>query len=67
MTIRVVAVTGSDGSGKSTLAAGLLARLRADGPAELVYLGQSSGHIAAWIAGLPLVGAPVRRVPSPRW
>lgn len=59
--IRVVAVTGCDGSGKSTLAAALLARLRADGPAEQVYLGQSSGHIAERIAGLPLVGTIVSR------
>jgi thymidylate kinase len=59
--LRVVAVTGCDGSGKSTLASSLHARLRAETPTELIYLGQSSGHIAEWIAGLPLVGKVVAR------
>lgn len=56
-----MALTGCDGSGKSTLAAGLLERLRQQGPTELLYLGQSSGRIGEWIATLPLVGAPLSR------
>jgi hypothetical protein len=59
--IDVVAVTGCDGSGKSTLAAALVARLAAERPVAFVYLGQSSGQIGRWIAGLPLVGPPVAR------
>lgn len=58
---QVVAVVGCDGSGKSTLAAELVARLRAQGPVELVYLGQSSGKIADWIRGLPVVGTALAR------
>ena len=58
---RVVAVVGCDGSGKSTLTADLLARLRDKGEVEWLYLGQSSGNIADWIRGLPLVGAPFGR------
>lgn len=57
----VIAVIGCDGSGKSTLTADLLARLRAKGPIELLYLGQSSGNIADWIRSLPLIGPPIGR------
>jgi hypothetical protein len=59
--VRVIAITGSDGSGKSTLCAGLAARLGRQGPVELIYLGQSSGRIGAWIGTLPLVGPPFGR------
>jgi thymidylate kinase len=57
----VIAVVGCDGSGKSTLTADLLARLRDERPTELLYLGQSSGNIADWIRGFPLIGAPIGR------
>lgn len=52
----VIAVVGCDGSGKSTLTADLYARLHAQRPTELLYLGQSSGNIGDWIRGLPLIG-----------
>lgn len=56
--VRVVAVVGSDGAGKSTLAAALYRRLQAEGHAVAsIYLGQSSGRIAAWIGDLPVLGA----------
>ena len=58
---RVIAVTGCDGAGKSTLSEDLLAQLRAEQPIEWLYLGQSSGNIAEWIRGLPLIGPPVGR------
>lgn len=58
---RVVAVIGCDGSGKSTLTEDLLTHLRMQGPAELVYLGQSSGIIADRIRSLPLIGVPFGR------
>lgn len=54
--VGVVALTGCDGAGKSTLASALVARLRELGPTEPLYLGQSSGAIAAWIATLPVIG-----------
>lgn len=57
----VIAVVGSDGSGKSTLTADLLAGLREERPAELLYLGQSSGNIAEWIRGLALIGPAFER------
>lgn len=58
---RVVAVIGCDGSGKSTLTADLFTHLRKKGPAERIYLGQSSGEIANRIQCLPFVGTPFRR------
>jgi len=58
---RVIAVIGCDGSGKSTLSADLLTHLRSQGPAALIYLGQSSGNIAERIRSLPLIGAPFGR------
>ncbi len=57
----VVAVVGCDGSGKSTLTADLVAHFRDRGPVRLIYLGQSSGNIARWIASLPVIGEAVRR------
>lgn len=59
--IRVVAVVGSDGAGKSTVATELVRRLRGARPCRLVYLGQSSGHIATRIAAVPILGAPLAR------
>lgn len=59
--LAVVAVTGSDGSGKSTLVAELVARLRNEHRVASVYLGQSSGRIAAWIATIPLLGPRAHR------
>lgn len=59
--VRVIALTGCDGSGKSTLAADLVANLREQGPVEPLYLGQSSGRIAEWIATLPLIGPAANR------
>lgn len=58
---RVVAVVGCDGSGKSTLTADIIARLDEQAKVEFLYLGQSSGNIAAAIRRLPLVGAPFGR------
>lgn len=52
----VIAVVGCDGSGKSTLTADLYTHLHGERPTELLYLGQSSGNIADWIRGLPLIG-----------
>jgi thymidylate kinase len=60
-TLPVVAVTGSDGAGKSTLVAQLLAHLRNEYRVATIYLGQSSGRIAAWIASIPLLGPSVHR------
>ncbi|MBH1930421.1 hypothetical protein [Serratia rubidaea] len=60
-TVRVIAITGCDGSGKSTLAASLVNALSAQEPAELLYLGQSSGRIGEWISSLPIIGAPFGR------
>jgi thymidylate kinase len=59
--VGVIAVVGCDGSGKSTLTADLLARLRNEGPTELLYLGQDSGNILTWILGVPLIGHAVGR------
>jgi len=59
--IRVIAITGCDGSGKSTLAASLVEHLASQEPAELLYLGQSSGRIGEWISNLPLIGGPFGR------
>ncbi|CAI0964506.1 hypothetical protein [Serratia marcescens] len=59
--VRVIAITGCDGSGKSTLAASLVNALSAKEPAELLYLGQSSGRIGEWISSLPIIGAPFGR------
>lgn len=59
--VGVCAIIGCDGSGKSTLTADLLTHLRNKGPSELLYLGQSSGNIAAWIKSLPVIGAPFGR------
>jgi hypothetical protein len=56
-----VGVVGCDGAGKSTLTADLIAALRQDGEVEFLYLGQSSGNIADWIRGLPLIGPPFGR------
>jgi hypothetical protein len=57
----VIAVTGCDGAGKSTLSEDLATHLGTRGPTRWLYLGQSSGNIAEWIRGLPLVGAPFSR------
>lgn len=57
----VVAVTGCDGAGKSTLSEDLLSVMESGTKVQWLYLGQSSGNIARWITGLPLVGAPVGR------
>lgn len=54
--VRVIAITGCDGSGKSTLASSLVEHLALQEPAELLYLGQSSGRIGEWISHLPLIG-----------
>lgn len=59
--VGIYAVIGCDGSGKSTLTADLLTHLRNDNPCELLYLGQSSGNIGAWIKSLPVIGAPFGR------
>jgi hypothetical protein len=58
---RVIAVTGCDGAGKSTLTDDLVAQLDIEGPVQWLYLGQSSGNIAQWIRGLPVIGAPLGR------
>ena len=57
----VVAVTGCDGAGKSTLSEDLLSSLQSGATVQWLYLGQSSGNIARWITGLPVVGPPVGR------
>lgn len=59
--VGVYAVVGCDGSGKSTLTTDLLKRLIAQRPAKLIYLGQSSGSIGAWIKSLPLIGPSIGR------
>ncbi|WP_208719064.1 hypothetical protein [Pantoea cypripedii] len=59
--VRVIAITGCDGSGKSTLAASLVEQLASQEPAELLYLGQSSGRIGEWISDLPIIGGPFGR------
>lgn len=59
--VRVIAITGCDGSGKSTLADSLVSNLSSQEPAELIYLGQSSGRIGEWISALPIIGAPFGR------
>lgn len=58
---RVIAVTGCDGAGKSTLTDDLVSQLDIAGSVQWLYLGQSSGNIAEWIRGLPLIGAPLGR------
>ncbi|HIG70040.1 MAG TPA: hypothetical protein EYG08_12995 [Myxococcales bacterium] len=57
----VVAVVGCDGAGKSRLSTDLATELQDVGPIEFIYLGQSSGNIAEWIRGIPLVGPFVGR------
>ncbi|MCB1700605.1 MAG: hypothetical protein KDI14_07195 [Halioglobus sp.] len=57
----VIAVTGCDGAGKSTLSDDLICHMHAKGPVQWLYLGQSSGNIAEWIRGLPVIGAPIGR------
>lgn len=57
----VIAVTGCDGAGKSTLSEDLFSHLDNRGATQWLYLGQSSGNIAEWIRGLPLIGAPIGR------
>jgi thymidylate kinase len=58
---RVIAVTGCDGAGKSTLSEDLVSHLCSTHATRWLYLGQSSGNIATWIKGLPLIGAPLGR------
>jgi thymidylate kinase len=58
---RVISVTGCDGAGKSTLSEDIHAHFLAEGPAQWIYLGQSSGNIAEWIRSLPVIGAPFGR------
>lgn len=59
---RVIAVTGCDGAGKSTLSEDLFSHLlNASEPVEWLYLGQSSGNIAQWIRGLPVIGPALGR------
>ena len=58
---RVIAVTGCDGAGKSTVSEDLLSRLSSKAPVQWLYLGQSSGNIAEWIRGLPVIGPPLGR------
>lgn len=58
---RVIAVTGCDGAGKSTVSEDLVAHLRKTHAVQWLYLGQSSGNIAEWIRGLPLIGPPLGR------
>ncbi len=57
----VIAVTGCDGAGKSTLSEDLLSQLDPGVPVQWLYLGQSSGNIARWIKGLPLIGPSIGR------
>lgn len=59
--VRVIAITGCDGSGKSTLATSLVNHLSSQCSTQLLYLGQSSGYIGAWISSLPIIGAPFGR------
>lgn len=59
--VRVIAIAGCDGAGKTTLASQLVRYFSAGEAAALVYLGQSSGHIAERIGRLPVVGAPFSR------
>ncbi|WP_017346966.1 hypothetical protein [Pantoea sp. A4] len=54
--VNVIAITGCDGSGKSTLAVSLAEHFAAQHTTELLYLGQSSGHIGKWISNLPVIG-----------
>jgi hypothetical protein len=58
---RVIAVTGCDGAGKSTVSEDLVVHLRKTHAVQWLYLGQSSGNIAEWIRGLPLIGPPLGR------
>lgn len=58
---QVIAVVGCDGSGKSTLTSDLVKELSKKQPVELIYLGQSSGAIADWIKGLPVVGPKIEK------
>lgn len=58
---RVIALTGCDGAGKSRLSEDLFARLQNEQAVQWLYLGQSSGNIAASISNLPLVGPAIRR------
>jgi thymidylate kinase len=58
---RVIAVTGCDGAGKSTVSEDLVAHLAETRSVQWLYLGQSSGNIAEWIRGLPLIGPPLGR------
>ncbi len=58
---RIVAIVGCDGSGKSTMAAELLEHLSQEGPSKVVYLGQSSGHIATYVDALPIIGPRIKR------
>ncbi len=58
---RIVAIVGCDGSGKSTMAAELLEHLSQEGPSKIVYLGQSSGHIATYVNTLPIIGPRIKR------
>jgi thymidylate kinase len=58
---RVIAVTGCDGAGKSTVSEDVAAHLRKTNAVQWLYLGQSSGNIAEWIRGLPLMGPPLGR------
>jgi len=58
---RVIAVTGCDGAGKSTLTDDLISQLDIEGPVQWLYLGQSSGNIAQWVRGLPVIGPPLGR------
>jgi thymidylate kinase len=57
----VIAVVGCDGSGKSSLTTDLNNLLGETRPTRLLYLGQSSGNIGAWIKALPLIGTPAGR------
>ena len=57
----MIAVTGCDGAGKSRLSEDLLKQLDPGGTVQWLYLGQSSGNIARWIADLPVVGPPMGR------
>jgi thymidylate kinase len=54
-------VTGCDGAGKSTVSEDLASHLGSTHTVQWLYLGQSSGNIAEWIRGLPLIGPPLGR------